>query len=91
MENRWNLLDSAVPSHIVQCRGVSCAIIVVRHPLRHHVMGRMLTLCEGHVFVELNYPHIIGMGIRTASRCGEFSSSLASANSDVHQSCQIGS
>jgi hypothetical protein len=21
----------------------------------------MLNLCEGHVFVELNYPHIIGI------------------------------
>jgi hypothetical protein len=33
-----------------------------RHPLRRHVMGLMLNLCEGHVFVELNYPHIIGIG-----------------------------
>jgi hypothetical protein len=23
-------------------------------------MSPMLNLCEGHVFVELNYPHIIG-------------------------------
>jgi hypothetical protein len=25
-------------------------------------MGLMLNLREGHVFVELNYPHIIGIG-----------------------------
>jgi hypothetical protein len=24
-------------------------------------MNPMLNLCEGHVFVELNYPHIIGI------------------------------
>jgi hypothetical protein len=24
-------------------------------------MNLMLNLCEGHVFVELNYPHIIGI------------------------------
>jgi hypothetical protein len=29
--------------------------------LRRHAMNPMLNLCEGHVFVELNYPHIIGI------------------------------
>jgi hypothetical protein len=29
--------------------------------LRRHAMKPMLNLCEGHVFVELNYPHIIGI------------------------------
>src|SRR5205085_12193149 len=38
---------------------------------RRHVMDLMLNLCEGHVFVELHYPHIIGMGCSAASRCSE--------------------
>jgi hypothetical protein len=28
--------------------------------LHRHAMDPMLNLCEGHVFVELNYPHIMG-------------------------------
>src|SRR4051794_34652065 len=28
---------------------------------RRHATNHMLNLCEGHVFVELNYPHIIGI------------------------------
>ncbi len=28
--------------------------------LHRHAMDPMLNLCEGHVFVELNYPHNIG-------------------------------
>src|ERR1700677_3224310 len=32
-----------------------------RYRLRCHAMNPMLNLCEGHVFVELNYPHIIGV------------------------------
>jgi hypothetical protein len=30
-------------------------------PVACHAMTPMLNLCEGHVFVELNYPHIIGI------------------------------
>jgi hypothetical protein len=29
--------------------------------LRRHVTTSMIISCEGHVFVELNYPHIIGI------------------------------
>jgi hypothetical protein len=30
-----------------------------RRLLRDHAGNPMLNLCEGHVFVELNYPHFI--------------------------------
>jgi hypothetical protein len=29
--------------------------------LRRHAMNPMLNVCEGDVFVELNYPHNIGI------------------------------
>ena len=29
--------------------------------LRRHATNLMLNLCKGHVFAELNYPHIIGI------------------------------
>jgi hypothetical protein len=35
---------------------------MVCHPLIRHVMDLMLNICEGHVFVELNYPHLIDIG-----------------------------
>jgi hypothetical protein len=51
-------------------------------------MNLMLNLCEGHVFVELNYPHIIGFSgyerhhdvARTKFRAHRV---------NLHQSCQI--
>ena len=32
-----------------------------RRRLRRHAMNPMLNLCKGCAFVELNYPHIIGI------------------------------
>jgi hypothetical protein len=42
-------------------RFASNAAYLKRHWRRRHAMNPMLNLCEGHVFVELNYPHIIGV------------------------------
>src|SRR5215471_10163830 len=59
-------------------------------------MGPMLNIGEGHVFVELNYPHLIGFGICTASRSGDLAHRIIpvwnrSPTRDVnlHQSCQM--
>src|SRR5438445_8163250 len=38
--------------------------------------GPMLDLQEGHVFVELTYPHLIGLGICRASRSGDLHTGL---------------
>jgi hypothetical protein len=51
-------------------------------------MALMLNLCEGHVFVELNYPHIIG--ISGYQRHHDVARMMfRSDRKDVHQSCQI--
>jgi hypothetical protein len=48
----------------------------------------MLNLCEGHVFVELNYPHIIG--ISGYERHHDVARMMfRSHRENVHQSCQI--
>ena len=59
-------------------------------------MNPMLNLCEGHVFVELNYPHIIGISeyelhhdVATCSGILRRNSSRHTLREDLHQSCQI--
>src|SRR5437588_11602019 len=48
----------------------------------------MLNLRKGHVFVELNYPHIIGFwGYERHHDVARMTS--RSRPTDVHQSCQI--
>src|SRR5439155_21511283 len=70
--------------------------------LRRHVItsstqdvGPMLDLQEGHVFVGLTYPHLIGLGICRASRSGDLHTGLIRGwnrapmdNVDLHQTCQ---
>jgi hypothetical protein len=51
-------------------------------------MNPMLNLREGHVFVELNYPHIIGIsGYERHHDVARMT--FRSCREDVHQSCQI--
>src|SRR5665213_2631482 len=55
---------------------------------RRHATNLMLNLCEGHVFVELNYPHIIGFsGYERHHDVARMT--VISHPRDVHQSCQI--
>jgi hypothetical protein len=44
----------------VRVSGANLVCDAHRFP-RRRAMAPMLNLCEGHVFVELNYPHIIGV------------------------------
>ena len=51
-------------------------------------MSLMLNLCEGHVFVELNYPHIIGFsGYERHHDVARMK--FRAHREDLHQSCQI--
>src|SRR3954470_3224881 len=56
-----------------------------RRQLRRHVTNLMLNLSEGHVFVELNYPHIIGY----PDRQRHHDMAIPRVLGNVHQSCQI--
>ena len=63
-----------------------------RRRLRRHAMNLMLNLCEGHVFVELNYPHIIGISGYERHHDVATEPTFQRRNSPsrrLHQSCQI--